>query len=216
MQFVREKNRERAARAGYAVPEALPPLIDESEVGIKSVAQVIDRSLALFCVLAVIFEPPKSFREAQTQVWKWLAAQGLDTALTPDEGEAFQLNASQTQLHKKFWGQQESLYALGWALGVVAEISPMDYLPEDFGALFPDTEAGDVRSTFASRCSLRPEQDLIQETDFWYCLHWVATEELLQKAVWQRSISPSAIVARRKALEWVITSQHWDEVALDT
>ncbi len=216
LKTVREANRLRAGALGYVIPVEVPPLIPLSTIQPKGVADVAARALALFGTLAVVFEPKGTFALGKSQVAAWLEEHGLTGFLSDEEKEAFFSDVSQDVLRQKFWGQQESLYGLAWVLRLVDVLDTNDFLPENFGDVFPDIEKGEGIRSFFEACSEQPDESLVQEADFWYCLHWAATEQALKGDNWNRAISPAAIVARRRALEWSMTVQHWDDVALDT
>lgn len=214
--LVRLCSTERCAALGVEIPTGVPPLIDNKEILPKADTSIVNRSLALFCVLAVAFEPEPTFKEAVFEVSNWANANEITSSFSDAENVVFEEITSE-KIRDLFWGQQESLYAFGWALGWVAEIDSTDYLPDDFGNIFPDISKAELPSIFISKCRLRTLENLSRELDFYYCLHWWATEHRASPKERKRiPISTVAIKARRKSLEWILTPQLWDEVSLDT
>jgi Domain of unknown function (DUF4272) len=214
--LIRLQSAEKCAGLGFHIPLGTPPLIDAAEVSPKAEVVVLERMLSLFSVLSIVFEPQATFKEALEEVGKWTAQYEVASNFSANENTVFFAKSS-AQLQDRFWGQQESLYVLGWSLGWVECVDTTDYLPEDFGSIFPDITKGDSPEHFRSKCRLRSLETLLVELDFWYCLHWWVTEHRNDSEQRKKMIlSTVAIRARRKALEWMVTDQDWDEVSLDT
>ncbi len=215
-ELIRLETAHRCAKLGITIPVGVPPIICETEIVPKTEIRVKKRALALFCALAVVFEPKSTFKDAVTEVTSWATTHNLSSEFSDHEAIVFKAK-NNVGLADKFWGEQESLYALGWSLGLVNHIDPTDYLPDVFGNIFPDISKSESSDSFINQCELRSVEIISAELDFWYCFHWWAVENRNVTAIRKvQKLSTIAIKARRKSLEWLLTAQEWDEVALDT
>jgi hypothetical protein len=88
--------------------------------------------------------------------------------------------------------------------------------PDDFVAIFPRIKENQHSYDFRAVAASRSPEDLIAACDLAYCLHWAIVQRSLdgQRAIGK--VPPYVIMERRRALEWILSREHWDEVSLDT
>lgn len=69
----------------------------------------------------------------------------------------------------------------------------------------------------AANARLRTMAELLEENDYYYCLHWAAIE-LRLKGKTNPRINEEIIMERHAALNWLIRymNQEWDDVTTDT
>lgn len=107
----------------------------------------------------------------------------------------------------------ESIQFMAWALGIVA-LDHFAPCADTLASRIP--KAGSVPSHFISNAQLRPLDELLQEADTLYLLHWLAVEANLTGQAHERVVLPR-ISFRRHAADWIIgTADAWDDVSLDT
>ena len=106
----------------------------------------------------------------------------------------------------------ECVQSLSWCLGLVG-LDPFRHCDDDLASHFPKPFA-DPRDFIAS-ARLRPLDEIFQQADLHYRLHWASRNARLMH---QRcSVSEGLISERRKALDWVIgVEADWDKIPLDT
>jgi hypothetical protein len=106
----------------------------------------------------------------------------------------------------------ECVQSLAWCLRLV-ELDPFQRCDDDLASHFP-RPFSDPRG-FISEATLRPIEEIYQQVDLHYRLHWAARNARLRG---HRSIADEGLISeRRKALDWVIgVEADWDEVPLDT
>jgi hypothetical protein len=106
----------------------------------------------------------------------------------------------------------ECVQSLAWCLGLV-ELEPFRRCDDDLANHFPRPFADP--SGFISEATLRPLDEIYQQVDLHYRLHWAARNARLMGH--RFSIDEGLISERRKALDWVVgVEQDWDEIPLDT
>ena len=76
-ELIRLETADRCAKLGITIPVGVPPIICETEIVPKTEIRVKKRALALFCALAVVFEPKSTFKDAVTEVASWATTHNL-------------------------------------------------------------------------------------------------------------------------------------------
>lgn len=66
---------------------------------------------------------------------------------------------------------------------------------------------------FIQKNPLRPIEEVLQQLDLLYCLHWLLRED---DPVIKRKVSLDIVIERRHVLEWLISDDSWYDVSLDT
>ena len=111
--------------------------------------------------------------------------------------------------------QIEGMWALCWCLGIVPELDFSKPCSNDFVKLLPDLKRNEPGDEFRKKAVLRDPREVVAQCDLAYCLHWgVIHAELSGKR--QRAIKSYMIIERRRALEWMVSDDPWDELSLDT
>lgn len=145
----------------------------------------------------------------------WLKEHGIYDRLDADEKHKFELPLSDSALAEVSW-RQEALYALGWAANLVEEFA----LPTrecDLEPLFPLIPPEVDVQHFVKILSLRPASEIALQTDRHYCIHWAAKHPpRLFPSVAQRMLKMDVVIERRHAFEWLLGTEPWNDVALDT
>lgn len=201
---IRRHTRETVRKLGYPDPKTLP-LID-SNVSCRSPQDVVERLLVLNCVAAIAYGFPASRGRG------WLQQEHLEGALSSRES-AFVMHGRAEP--EEFQLQVEALWALTWVIGLVPDLDFTLSCRGDFVAMLPDLQRNESGELIRGKAALRSERELLSALDLAYCLHWGEREA--SRNWWPRRRPPlPGIRQRRHALEWVLSSQDWDAVVLDT
>lgn len=106
----------------------------------------------------------------------------------------------------------ECVQSLAWCLGLV-ELDPFRRCDDDLASHFPQPFTDP--SGFISDATLRPVDEIYQQADLHYRLHWAARNARLMGH--RLGVDEGLISERRKALDWAVgVGQDWDEIPLDT
>jgi hypothetical protein len=106
----------------------------------------------------------------------------------------------------------ECVQSLAWCLGLV-ELNPFQRCDDDLASHFPQPFT-DPKG-FISTASLRPIDEIYQQVDLHYRLHWAARNARLMGR--RSTVDEGLVSERRKALDWVIgVESDWDGIPLDT
>jgi hypothetical protein len=108
--------------------------------------------------------------------------------------------------------QTECVQSLAWCLGLV-ELNPFRLCDDNLASHFPEPFTDP--DNFISTATLRPFDEIYQQVDLHYRLHWAARNARLSGR--KTKLVEGLISERRKALDWVIgVEANWDEIPLDT
>lgn len=203
--WIRQQSLLAAGKLGYTTNQTLP-LLDASSEG-KSPEQVLLRLLCMHVSAACAF----GFDRGRAK--EWIAKEGLDQEIAPSERRFVELglgNASQFQL------RVEGMWALAWSLGLVPVLDFAKECDHNFVTLLPDVKTSQSSAALRSKVVMRPVDAQLAACDLSYCLHWSLRQAELSYSKAPGAVSAYVIIERRRALEWLIGSEHWDEVTLDT
>jgi len=199
---------ERRFAAWHLMPnEHLPLLESLPALRPKSPVEVAARAVSACYVAAFCFGTPAP------KVSESLKQFGLWQYLTTAEQELL-IDPSPDSQSLAFHGWLiESIQFLAWSLGLVA----LDHFTECSNQLathFP--RGGSDPADFIAQAKLRPINELLQEADSLYMLHWRAVENKVVGSPDTRVVLPR-VSFRRHAADWVIgVAEAWEEVPLDT
>jgi hypothetical protein len=207
MEKVRKESWKEAARLGYPANQHLP-LLDEPKQ-VRAQLEVENRLLALYAVVACAYGFSKNRARA------WVESEGVGGSLTNNELIFIRSESSISDDSGIKW-RVEGLWALAWALSCHDNLDFSDSCSDDFVFIFPDLKRGEPASRFREKLTIRSLIDITQKCDTAYCLHWGAREMALRGRVIYRSVPINVLVERRRALEWIISDEMWDNISLDT
>ncbi|CAN7739198.1 DUF4272 domain-containing protein [Variovorax sp. LjRoot290] len=196
MKASRQKALAFAASLGIPVGRHLPAVGGR----LREPSALVERALCLTAVAAVSFGLP-----AQTGR-KWIEREGLWFAMTPAERA---LLAAPASTAPTFRTSVHSLCAFAWLLGLEPALSPISPLPGNLVKLLPNLKSDEPSERFRSNVQCVTEADALGMLDMFYCVHWGAREA-------RAAVRFDGLEERRRALEWSLSTQRWDEVSLDT
>lgn len=206
MRAVRNESTRVARELGYGVNSELP-LLDLTNV-VRSSDEVVDRALVLYCVVAVA---NKSRSEVALA---WLRQERLVDQLTAKERRWMEQQNEGDRA--TYLAQEEALWTLMWALGFVDRLDFSEYCQPTLAGMFPRVRDGGRSTLFRSKATLRLSNEIVSAADLAYCLHWSIRNAALQSQAQAGKIEPYVLIERRRALEWLLSTDAWDDVSLDT
>jgi hypothetical protein len=202
---VRKESLAVAKRLGYSVEEALP-LLDASAVA-RTDDEVVDRLLAMLCVAACAygFDSQKAAN--------WLGREVKVELLTVAERHFLQTKAGD---RRTFMMQIEGMWALAWSIRSVPTLDFGTPCPQDFVTRLPDLKRNGSSGTFRDTANVRPLSEIVSACDLAYCLHWAIRDAQLRNAKLPGNVEEYVVVERRRALEWLLTDEPWEDITLDS
>jgi hypothetical protein len=207
MREIREANLKIAEGLGYPINEHLPVLDGVNQL--RSLSDTTERLLCLYAVVACSYGFPKD------KAIKWLVREAAIEHLAESEKEYLHSSSNGAANAQKQW-QVESLWALAWCVGCHDNLDFADSCSDSFIQMLPDIAKDTMTEVFRKGLKLRGECEIAAQTDLAYCLHWALRDAEINSHKTPGKVPSNVVVERRRALEWMIGQNHWDEVTLDT
>lgn len=199
----REHSRKVSQSLGLPFNERLPEL--EPSLRLRDKSSIATRALALQVAVAC------SYGYASSEGVEWLRNHHLTSSLSEAE-RAFLEDKRGDKL--RFQPQVECLFAFAWVLGLT---SPLDWKsppPENLVSLYPNLKTKESPQRFLESIRVRSEIEVLAAVDTSYCVHWGCRQVLLDGR--SPPLQVAAIENRRRALEWSVGTENWDDLSLDT
>jgi hypothetical protein len=191
---------------GLGQPSPSLPLLDNMHIR-RSQHECVHRLLAMFVCAATVNGFPISRAD------RWLKTQGLWEFLTIKEQKHFESGVLPMQYDMFV----DSCWSLSWAMSYVEFLKPMQDLPQAFVKLFPDVKIDESIGGFVSRALLRNNEEILQALDTVFCVHNACQDLVLNGDNSKKMQDNLRIIrAQRHSLEWIFTTEDWDEITLDT
>jgi hypothetical protein len=205
MESIRQSSIAVTTALGYPVNPHLP-LLDVSAV-VRSISEIVGRIFAMHGVAAA------AYGFDRRGALSWLRRESCDEFLTPTEMDFLESGLGDRQV---FTDQVEGLFALTWAVNIVRSLDFSLPCPNEFVFHLPNLKAEQDGEDFRIKARLRPPEEIVTATDLAYCLHWAIRDAQLRGTKIPDKVEPYVIVERRRALEWLLADECWDDVSLDT
>jgi hypothetical protein len=174
---------------------------------IKSTNEIVERVLTLNIIAGVSYGLDISSAKV------WLEKEKLIDKLTKNE-VAF-LNGDM-KLKNDYKYIVEALYLFCWTLSMVSHFDMFEGCPDNLILNFPNILKNETSEKFRSKSILRSENQISNMLDMSYCLDWATTNAVLHKSQLPIKFEPLGLKYRRRAIEWLSSSEAWDEIILDT
>jgi uncharacterized protein DUF4272 len=202
---IRDESIRTARQLGAEVSATLPLL--DAGLEMRSVDETVCRILAMNAVAATAY----GFDSAK--VTAWLNQEALTNSLSEQERVYVFEGIGRPD---RYQIQVEGMWALSWAMGIVTEMNFAQDCDSRFAAMLPNLKQQQTSAEFRKRANPRSLETVISGCDLAYCLHWAIRQAKLGGYRPPASLQPYVVVERRRALEWLLSTEAWDEVQLDT
>lgn len=201
---LRENTLHRCAEWNVPVNPTLPLIEAESALTPRAAAEVAGRAIAAGYVAALCFGgPPAPIRRhlEQFDLWRFVSVKE-QSLFAPD---------APMQAKSYYAWLIESIQFFAWSLAL-ADLDHFRRCDDNLSSRFPHKTDP---TPFIASARLRPQDELRQESDTLYMLHWSAADANLTGSTTRLDLPMVAF--RRHAADWVVgTREDWDEVSLDT
>jgi hypothetical protein len=204
------KTRAWAASHGVCTSAIVPAVQDYHEDSPRSPADVARRAIVLHCIVAV------GCGVKAQPVIEWLVNESLWVTVSSSERTFLAARKpTKKQIHAARW-RQESQWALLWSIGHVRSLG----LPTktcDTRKLVDEIMPGlgDSIEEFVASARLRPPGWILAEEDRTYNLLCYARQATRTNSMPEDLIF-NVLYERHYAFSWLGSSDHWDDVDMDT
>jgi hypothetical protein len=155
-----------------------------------------------------------AFGTEKEQVDRWLKQELLWDCLVASERKFLSKKGKQEDVLLQY--QVESLWALNWGLGYVERLDFSEVCADGLVDLMPDIYSLAGSGEYVRNTRLRSVEEVEEACDLSYCLHWGVRDAAIRGRVLPTPVPSYVTVYRRKALEWMLSDESWDEIRLDT
>ncbi len=196
----------RLSLAGIPVNPNLPLLDSFPDLTPRSACEVASRAFTMSYIVGI------SFGDSASETLERIRKDGLEEHLTPNE-KIFLTKSSYSEQDRNwaYW-HGESVLSCAWAMNLIV-FDPFKDAPDNLADLFWGELV--VPKNQIALASLRPFNEIYQEADFHYRLHWAVRSWRAHDLPFE--ISELLVAARRRAFDWIIgVPEEWDDVSLDT
>lgn len=203
---LKNRSENRLKELGLAVPTHLPEIEPDDELNPKNAYEVAKKISALGYVIGM------GYGANSVDLISNIEKYSLSEFVSPYEWDRLRDPSFLTEQDRiDFKWLAESVYAFSWSLSLL-NLEPLKQCPNNLADFVPPGVSPDI---FIEGKALRDWNELKQETDFYYRLHWYTREcRLIGK---ESPIGEGIIMERRRALDWVIgVSDDWDDMPSDT
>jgi hypothetical protein len=183
---------------------------DEDELVPRTPQEAARRVIALIAVI------DKAHNQTPEKLHKWVSKHNIDGYFSTEEA-AFYRNPAPTheQIINHTW-RAEALVPLCWALGLIAELPPLNVQISwaEVPALWM---AAKDPGKFIEEATLRPIESLKEEEENLYHQHWRVRDAQLNAKSMPEDLDPGIVYERRYAASWLVGwGDDWDNVPTDT
>lgn len=204
-QAIRRHSLETATKLGYPINPHLPLLDVPSACRCQS--EILDRLFAMHCVAAC------SYGFDRRRAAAWYQREVLGNGLTEQERTFLATGSGDRE---RFMAQVDGMWALAWAVRLVEDLDFAVECSRHFAGVLPNLKTNESSQALRSKARMRSLTELLAACDLAYCLHWGVRETQLSGVTLPGKIDAWAVIERRRALEWVLYSEDWNEITLDT
>jgi hypothetical protein len=188
------------------INETLPFIEAADELHSQDVRSVAIRSVVLCYVIGIGFGAEAKRLKASLEEF------GLFNHASPKEQDLLGRETHTAQEKINATWLIECVQSFAWCLGLV-DLDPFRPCDNDLASHFPKPFKDPA--SFISEATFRPFNEIYQQADLHYRLHWAARNARLTGR--PSKITESLISERRRALDWAIGVEFdWDEVGLYT
>jgi len=192
-------------RLGVDIVSTLPLL--DARLEMRSTDEAVSRILAMNAVAATAYGFDK------VKAIAWLNQEALTKFLSEEEKRFVFEGAGQPD---RFKVQVEGMWALAWAMGIASELNFAKDCDNRFVTMLPNLKASQTSADFRKKANPRSLEQVVAACDLAYCLHWAIRQSELTNKRSPGNLKPYVVVERRRALEWLLGKEAWDEVPLET
>lgn len=201
------------------VLETLPELPPLADLRIRSQEEIAQRAVALLIVIqfACDINQNNDLQKSRAFVLEMLDKYGVADALTESERELLDAEEPEHQAAVNLAWQYEAYWALLWILGLLDSLDFPDGICDCDFAIHAVSNCSSF-AEFFDRTSMRSGEDILDEADKIYRMHWACVNHRIQGKEAPAGLNESVVMERRRGLFWALgyRNEEWDHISMDT
>ncbi len=184
-----------------------------SQPGSRAAPEAARRIIALACVGAA-----SNDLDLRQEILSWLAAEGIDSSLSPKERQFLVHPDPSEQDTINFSWSSEAIAVIGWALGLQDQLLPPLEQSSVGGILDQLPAPGEPVSPFINGATLRSGDDLNDCAAKLFDIHAWCRSAADKNQPERHGYDLEVAQAQHRAINWLVRHEGigWDDVATDT
>lgn len=211
----RENNNRFIRDKGIAVSETLPCLYQDDEVSLKDTTELVQRAIACLLTVQIACDIAQGDYEESVKFFRPMYEQlKVADCLNGKEKRILDGSYSTQDAIDMDWAY-EAYWALCWCLGLVDDI-------RDAGQLCDCEKAVSFimnihsQEELMAQCTCKTKEEILDMLDLYYRYQWAVNDNKVNPSSSIGTLNPSIVIERRRALEWVISTEtDWYNIDLD-
>lgn len=199
--------------------QALSQLLPLAHYSYKTQEQIAKRAVALLIIIqyACDVAQDRDIHGSREFFTGMLDKFGVENYLTDNERNFLQAENPNEQEAGMISWQYEAYWVLIWTLGLVETLE----LPDDIcdcEYAIQVVSSCESFEQFYSETKMRNMEEILDEADKIYRLHWACVNNRIQEQQAPASLNESVVMERRRGLFWIIghRDEEWDYISMDT
>ncbi|MEH6944540.1 DUF4272 domain-containing protein [Bacillus sp. JJ722] len=205
--------------SGIPFIHSLPQLLPFVQCQFKTQEDIARRAVALLIVIqyACDVAQGEGIHESRDFFVNMLQRFGVDEYLTENESKLLQANEPTITEAVNISWQYEAYWVLIWALGLVETLDFPDQVC-DCNYAINVVSSCETFDQFYHKTVMRNKEEIMDEADKIYRLHWACVNSRVQGQEVPRGINESVVMERRRGLFWMMghRDEEWDDIFMDT
>ncbi|OQP66843.1 hypothetical protein A3860_00285 [Niastella vici] len=196
---------------GVPILEGLPFVEDYTEAKFRDEKEVAKKAVVLYGLIYVAHE-----EKTAKEMIEYFKKYNLWNAVSPEERQYLELKNKTPKDNNPVSWRIENLNVLLWALGNFEKLSfPATICDFSEYKNLPDLETDPTE--WISNSKLRNTEDILNETDLIYRIHWATRDADLNGKPIPAGLNEDIIMERHFALNWLtMYAKAWDDITTDT
>jgi hypothetical protein len=195
-------------RKGVPVLEHLPLIEDHTNARFRDEKEVARKAIVLYGLIYVAHGERTS-----KEIIAYFKKYNLWGSVSPDERKYLQNKTEKGNIAISW--RIENLYVLYWALGNIDTLSFPTTICSFRDSNLP--EPGIDPTEWIAGSKLRDKEEILNETDLIYRIHWATREADLNGKPMPAGLNDDIVMERHFALNWLtMYTDDWDEITTDT
>jgi hypothetical protein len=204
-EIIRTRTKKKLLELGISIPASLP-ILEVLSIE-RSKKKMGDRLMCMHVAAAC------AYGFDRTKAINWIDSEGIAYELSHEERD-FIYNDGVSAHHLQ--EQIEGMWALSWAISLHHTLDFSKPCSDTFFFLLPNLKQNQPSSEMRARILVRTCAEILGALDLAYCLHWFVRDCELQSKTIALPTEAYVVAERRKALEWLMSNENWDDLSLDT
>lgn len=210
----KQDTEEKLRKLGVPVNKHLPHVDDHQTARFRDSKDVVRRLIILSIIADCIYGFDELTKDSTISTLEDLE---LWEYVSENERHYLQSDEAGQQLETDLTWRTEAMKVFFWALGFIEKLDlPVETADLTDAHQLSKDRYGSV-TDFIRHAKLRDSEEILDETDFIYRVHWAVRQAQLNGVPTPANFNSSVVYERHYALNWLTCyAEEWDDITCDT